>query len=69
MVILAVAQVFWSTGVEAAVSEGAVPRYLGKCTDELMGLTDLVRLRSDESGWAAPFRVVVMHQIFQTGGM
>jgi len=42
MVVLAVAQVFWSVGVEAAVGEGKVPAYLDKCTEQLMGLTDLV---------------------------
>lgn len=42
MVVLAVAQVFWSAGVEGAVAEGAVPAFLAKCADELMGLTDLV---------------------------
>jgi hypothetical protein len=43
MVVLAVAQVFWCGGVEAAIAEGGVPAYLDKCTSDLMGLTDLVR--------------------------
>jgi hypothetical protein len=43
MVVLAATQIFWSAGVEAAVAEGAVPAFLGKCTDDLMALTDLVR--------------------------
>lgn len=42
MVVLAVAQLFWSAGVEEAVAGGGVAGYLEKCTEELMGLTDLV---------------------------
>jgi hypothetical protein len=45
MVVLAAAQVFWSQGVEAAIKEGRVGVHLEKCTEELMGLTDLVRTR------------------------
>jgi hypothetical protein len=43
MVVLAVVQMFWSTGVEAAVAASSVPAYLEGCTKELMELTDLVR--------------------------
>jgi dynein heavy chain len=42
MVVLAVTQVFWSAGVEGAVAESSVPAFLQKCTEDLMGLTDLV---------------------------
>jgi hypothetical protein len=45
MVVLAVVQAFWSAGVEAAVAAGGVPGFLGSCTEELMGLTDLVGAR------------------------
>ncbi|GBF98747.1 dynein heavy chain axonemal [Raphidocelis subcapitata] len=48
MVVLAVAQVFWCGGVEAAIAAGGVRAYLEKCTADLMGLTDLVRGRLSE---------------------
>ena len=48
MVVLVVAQIFFSAGVEDAVASGAVPAYLERCTEDLMALTDLVR------GWRHP---------------
>jgi hypothetical protein len=43
MVVLAVSQIYWARGVEQAVADGAVDKYLEQCTSDLMDLTDLVR--------------------------
>ncbi|KAG2439747.1 hypothetical protein HYH02_010624 [Chlamydomonas schloesseri] len=45
MVVLAVSAIYWSSEVEAAISEGSVPAYLDKCSSDLLDLTDLVRGR------------------------